>query len=86
MADGRVERRWRYRSTWMRESEDGDGEAIEKHLDQWADAGWELVSANAVQYLMVKSAEAPALPGLMAMTYSTAVMRHYFYWRRIVED
>lgn len=69
----------------MRELEDGDTDAINKHLDQWAEAGWELVSANAVQYLTVKSDEVGSFPGPLAMTYSLSAMRHYFYWRKGVD-
>jgi hypothetical protein len=76
---------WRYRTTWVRESEDGDREAIDKHLSELAEAGWELVNANAVQFLMVQSQQVATYAGAVAMTYSTAVMRHYFYWKKRVD-
>jgi hypothetical protein len=82
MVDDGTTAGWRYRTTAMRDSEEGDKETIEEHLDQWAKAGWELVSANAVQFVIVKSDEVVSFPGRSYPTYSTSEMRHYFYWKK----
>lgn len=77
--------RWRYRTTCISvfersdEERTADKERTNKHLDQWADAGWELISANAVQMLLIH----PGSSGSATLqTYSSYYMRHYFYWRK----
>jgi hypothetical protein len=67
---------WRFRCTTM-----GDDErAIESHLDQWAKAGWELISANAVQWLEIGTTHTHAT----STTFSSSALRHFFYWRKRV--
>jgi hypothetical protein len=62
-------RRWDYDSTWIH-SESGDG--VRAHLDQRADAGWELVSANTIQFFLPPDDR----------RVITNVIRYYFFWRR----
>jgi hypothetical protein len=73
---------WRYQYTWMRDHEEGDRETIVQHLEDWASAGWELVSANAVQHLAVRTDVGVAFGGPAPQVHSSSVMRHYFYWRK----
>jgi hypothetical protein len=70
---------WHYRTSWARVSEEGDEARMQKHLDNWAAAGWELLSANAVQMLSIHS---EAFSQVGTSTFSSSVIRHYFYWRR----
>lgn len=44
---------WKYRTTQVRGSHEGDDRVVREHLDKRAKEGWELVSANAVQMLFV---------------------------------
>ncbi len=74
--------RWRYRHTWMSERPDHveqDTKDINAHVDKWAQDGWELVSANAVQMLFI-GAGGP----YNSETVSSFFTRHYFYWRKRV--
>lgn len=68
-ADDPAHRRWDYDATWIR-SESGDG--VRAHLDRRADAGWELVSANTVQFFLPPDDR----------RVITNVIRYYFFWRR----
>ena len=81
--------RWQYRHTWMRdqpEHRDEDRDLIHQHLDEWSAGGWELVSANAVQHLLIRTDDNPAGPLFPGHVSSSSVMRHYFYWRKRVSD
>lgn len=71
-ADDPKHRRWDYDSTWIR-SETGDD--VRAHLDKRADAGWELVSANTIQYFLPPDDR----------HVITHVIRYYFFWRRPFE-
>jgi len=86
VSEGDKTTRWRYARSFRREQEDGDAEEVQRHLDEMADSGWELVSANAVQYLMIRTEPETSFPGPIPIVMSTAVMRHYFYWRMPVGD
>jgi len=55
-----------------------DAKAVSAHLDEWAEAGWELVAANAIQCLSISTAN--------GATYSNSAMRHYFYWKKERRD
>jgi hypothetical protein len=68
-ADDPSHRRWDYDSTWIR-SESGDG--VRAHLDKQADAGWELVSANTIQFFLPPDDR----------RIITNVIRYYFFWKR----
>lgn len=69
--------RYRYRAAWRRDCEPEDEAAIQGHLDEMVAAGWELVSANAVQWLEIETT-----PKYRDMdTHSTSFARHCFYWR-----
>jgi hypothetical protein len=71
--------RWHYRTSWARVSEEGDEARMQKHLENWAAVGWELLSANAVQILSMHSER---FSQVAPSTFSTYVIHHYFYWRR----
>ena len=70
--------RWEYQYSSVYE----DGEAVLRHLDAWATAGWQLVSGSAVQEVEVKTTMRYGAYGDVPDVYSDAVVRHYFYWRR----
>jgi hypothetical protein len=75
--------KWLYRTTWKRDRDDAaDRESLEKHLDEMAGWGWELVSANAVQCLTIGADEIPGFGVTTTKPYSTFFIRHYFYWRK----
>jgi hypothetical protein len=75
--------RWQYRHTWVPEPDDDQSFwKVEAHMAEYAVAGWELVSANAVQFMFVRTAGPGPIPGAA----STSVIRHYFYWRKPAGD
>jgi len=69
-ADDSAHRRWDYDSTWIR-SENG-GAVVRAHLNERADIGWELVSANTIQFFLPPDDH----------RVITNVIRYYFFWRR----